>query len=43
MKSLADFLWTLVRWSLPLTVAGVVAAEFGPVLPWAGRACCGAA
>jgi hypothetical protein len=26
LKSLADFLWTLVRWSLPLTVAGVVAA-----------------
>ena len=26
MKSLADLLWILVRWSLPLTVAGVVAA-----------------
>jgi hypothetical protein len=26
MKSLADLLWTLVRWALPLTVAGVVAA-----------------
>lgn len=26
MKPLADFLWTLVRWSLPLTVAGVIAA-----------------
>ncbi len=26
MKPLADFLWTLVRWSLPLTVAGIVAA-----------------
>jgi hypothetical protein len=26
VKPLADFLWTLVRWALPLTVAGVVAA-----------------
>jgi hypothetical protein len=26
VKPLADFLWTLVRWSLPLTVAGVIAA-----------------
>lgn len=26
LKSLADFLWTLVRWALPLTVAGVIAA-----------------
>ncbi|MFM8986869.1 MAG: hypothetical protein ACKONH_12600 [Planctomycetia bacterium] len=26
MKPLADFLWTIVRWSLPLTVAGVIAA-----------------
>ena len=26
MKPLADFLWTLVRWSLPLTVAGIIAA-----------------
>ena len=26
MKPLADILWSLVRWALPLTVAGVVAA-----------------
>jgi len=26
VKSLADMLWTLVRWTLPLTVAGVIAA-----------------
>ncbi|MFM8951797.1 MAG: AsmA-like C-terminal region-containing protein [Planctomycetaceae bacterium] len=26
MKPLADMLWTLVRWTLPLTVAGVIAA-----------------
>ena len=26
LKPLADFLWTLVRWSLPLTVAGIIAA-----------------
>jgi hypothetical protein len=26
VKSLADMLWTLVRWTLPLTAAGVIAA-----------------
>lgn len=26
MKPLADILWTIVRWALPLTVAGIVAA-----------------
>lgn len=26
MKPLADILWTVVRWTLPLTVAGIVAA-----------------
>lgn len=26
MKSLADMLWSVVRWALPLTVAGVIAA-----------------
>jgi hypothetical protein len=26
VKSLADILWTVVRWTLPLTVAGIVAA-----------------